>query len=168
MRILFACDSLFADLSKNIIAKNLNARVLKLSIPGSSVQEIGLATVNRVMNMNPKPDLLLVSAGTNDARNPIELFIKNTLKIKNFCINKDILFCMVPIPYSRYTPNEKIDEMNNFINKNSCYRFDLNYKTKDLASDGLHLKDSCLLIKIEKIKSILNLAIGNLIDNRYM
>ena len=168
MQILFACDSLFADLSKKIIAKNLNARVLKLSIPGSLVQEIGLATVNRVMNMNPKPDLLLVSAGTNDARNPIESFIKDTLKIKNFCINKDILFCMIPIPYSRYTPNEKIDEMNDFINKNSCYRFDLNYDAKDLASDGLHLKDNCLLIKIEKIKSILNLAIRNLIDNRYM
>jgi len=168
MRVLFVCDSLFSDLSKNKIAKNLNARILKLSIPGSSTQEIGLATVNRVMNMKPKPDLLLVSVGTNDARNPIELFKKDTLKIKKFCLDKDILFCMVPIPYSRYTPDEKIDKMNIFIDRTSNYKFDLNYVSDDLASDGLHLKYSCLLTKIEKIKSILNLAISDLIDNRYM
>jgi len=138
---------------------------LKLSIPGSQVQELGLATVNRVMHMNPKPNILLVSAGTNNTRHPIELFFKDTLKIINFCISRKILFLMIPIPYNRYTHNNKIDEMNDFINKHSCFRFDLDYDSRDLSTDGLHLTDNCLLIKIKKIKSILNLPISDLKNN---
>ena len=72
---------------------------------------------------------------------------------------------MIPIPYNRHTHNEKIDEMNDFINKHSCYRFDLDYDTKDLSTDGIHLTDKCLLIKIKKITSILNIAISDLRNN---
>ena len=70
MKILFAVDSLFSELPKKIITKGLNARILKLSIPGAGVQELGLAIVNRVMAMNPTTRMLLLSAGTNNARQP--------------------------------------------------------------------------------------------------
>ena len=162
MKILFCVDSLYSDLSKRIIMRNLNARVLKLSIPGAQIQELGLATANRVMAMNPKPDILLLSAGSNNTRHPIELFFKDTLKIIKFCISKKILFLMLPLPYNRYTNNNKIDEMNDFINESSYYKFELEYCSKDLAPDGLHLTDDCLLKKIKKIKKILNVAINDL------
>ena len=152
----------FRSFQKNIITKDLNARVLKLSIPGARVQELGLAIVNRVMAMNPKPRILLLSAGTNNARHPTEVFFSETLKIIEFCISRRILFLMLPIPYNQFTSNNKVNEMNHFINKSSYYKFELEYNSKDLASDGLHLTDNCLLKKIEKIKTILNLAIYDL------
>ena len=127
MKILFCVDSLYSELPKKIIMKDLNARVLKLSIPGAQVQELGFAIVNRVMAMNPKPDILLLSAGTNNARHPIEVFFNDTLKIIKFCISRRILFLMLPIPYNRYTSDGKIDEINNFINKSSHYKFELEY-----------------------------------------
>ena len=52
--------------------------------------------------------------------------------------------------------------MNDFINKSSYYKFELEYNSRDLASDGLHLTDNCLLKKIKKIKTILNFAINDL------
>ena len=69
---------------------------------------------------------------------------------------------MLPIPYNQYTSNNKVNEMNHFINKSSYYKFELEYNSKDLASDGLHLTDNYLLKKIEKIKTILNIAINDL------
>ena len=162
MKILFAVDSLFSELPKKIITKGLNARILKLSIPGAGVQELGLSIVNRIMAMNPTPTMLLLSAGTNNVRYPIEIFFSETLKIIEFCNSRRIIFLMLPIHYNKFTSNSKINKMNRFINHKSYYKFELEYHFNDLASDGLHLTDNCLLKKIEKIKTILNIAINDL------
>ena len=69
---------------------------------------------------------------------------------------------MLPIPYNKFASDEKINEMNDFINKFSYYEFDLQYTSQDLSFDRLHLTDDCLKEKIKKIKIILNLAIYNL------
>ena len=150
MKILFCVDSLYAELPKRIITKGLNAKILELSIPGSMVQELGLALVYRVRAMNPPPRILLLSAGTNNTRHPIEIFFRETLKIIEFCVNRRILFLMLPIPFNKFTSNDKINEMNNFFNKSSYYKFELKYNPRDLAFDRLHLTDDCLIEKIKK------------------
>ena len=80
MKILFCNDSLYSEVPKRILTKGLNAKILKVSIPGSTVQELGLALVYRIRAMNPPPRILLLSAGTNNTRSPIENFYKETKK----------------------------------------------------------------------------------------
>ena len=162
MKILFCNDSLYSEVPKRVLTKGLNAKILKISIPGSTVMELGLALVYRIRAMKPPPKILLLSAGTNNASSPIDNFYKEIKKILEFCVSRKILFLMLPIPYSKMASDKKINEMNNLINQCSYYDFNLQYSHQDLSFDRLHLTDECIKEKLKKLKIILNLSISNL------
>ena len=148
MKILFCNDSLFAEVPKKLLTKGLNAKILKISIPGSTVLELGMAIVYRVRAMVPPPKILLLSAGTNDANLHIDDFYKEIKKILEFSVNHKILFLCLPIPYSKLATDMKINEMNNIINKCSYYDFNLQYCHRDLSFDRLHLTNECISEKL--------------------
>ena len=87
MKILFGSDSLYAEVPKKLLSKGLNAKILKVSIPGSTTMELGLAIVYRVRAMVKPPKIVLLSVGTNDAKSPTEKFYREIITILEFCVN---------------------------------------------------------------------------------
>ena len=68
MKILFATDSLYADVSQKVLLHGINTKIQHLFIPGSGVHEIGMSVVYRIRSMVRPPQVLLLSVGTNDTR----------------------------------------------------------------------------------------------------
>ena len=121
---------------------------IKISIPGSTVMELGLALVFRVRAMVKPTKFILLGADTNDAKSHIDKFYREIRKLLEFCVNLKILFLCLPIPYSKLATDQKINEMNNVINKCSYYDFNLQYSHRDLSFDRLHLTDECISKKL--------------------
>ena len=131
MKILFACDSLYADVSKKVLTHNLNSRILHLRIPGSGIKELSLSVVYRIRAMQNPAKILLISVGTNDMRLDVLDFYCELKKLLAFCVERDILFLRLPIPYSGLARHSKTDEFNKIINDFSYYMFDLDYQIYD-------------------------------------
>ena len=163
MKILFATDSLFADVPKKILSHGLNAKIQKLSIPASGTLELGMSVVYRVRSMLNPPQVLLLSVGTNDTKLITEIFYLELRKILSFCVNLNIIFLCLPLPFGRLASDDKIKEMNDRINECSYYAFNLNYKHSDLSFDRLHLSNKCITDKLRTIKKMLNLTVSNLV-----
>ena len=162
MKILFATDSLFADVSEKVLSHGINAKIRKLSIPGSGTLELGMSVVYRLRSMLRPPQVLLLSVGTNDTKLTTEKFYTEIRKILSFCVDLDIIFLCLPIPFGRLASDEKIKEMNRMINECSYYVFNLDYKHSDLSFDRLHLSNKCISDKLRTIKKVLNLTVSNL------
>ena len=92
-------------------------------------------------------------------------FYSKLKKLLAFCIKRVILFLMLPIPYSNLVKESKTQEFNCIINDLTFYKFELEYKNWDLATDGLNLTNRCITEKSKSIKSILNLAVANSNEN---
>ena len=92
----------------------------------------------------------------------LNFFYQELRKILSFCVNLDIIFLCLPIPYNRLASDEKINEMNDKINQCSYYAFNLKYTRSDLSFDKLHLSNECITDKLKTIKMILNLTVSNL------
>ena len=107
MKILFCSDSLYAEVPNKLLSKGLNAKILKVFIPGSTVMELGLALVYQVRAMVKPPKIILLSAGTNDAKSQIDKFYREIRKLLEFCVNLKILFLCLPIPYSKLATDQK-------------------------------------------------------------
>ena len=116
MKILFACDSLYADVSKKVLSHNLNSRILHLRIPGSGIRELSMSVVYRVRAMHHPAKILLISVGSNDMKLDILDFYCEVKKLLAFCVERDMLFLFLPIPYSGLSKHSKTDEFNKIIN----------------------------------------------------
>ena len=91
-----------------------------------------------------------------------ENFYQELKKILSFCVNLNIIFLSLPIPFNRLASDKKINEMNGKINQCSYYAFNLNYTRSDLSFNKLHLSNKCITDKLKTIKRILNSTVSNL------
>ena len=115
MKILFACDSLYADVSKKVLTHNLNSRILHLRIPGCGIRDLSMSVVYRFRAMRHPAKILLISVGSNDIRLDILDFYCEVKKFLAFCVEREILFLCLPIPYSGLARHSKTDEFNKII-----------------------------------------------------